>query len=129
MFLWILLVTFSSHAIDVLKLKKVYIENHWFTSPPRIATIFPYRAVSEVSLGVDATLLGPLYLRTLVHSLSDDSQQVRHVGLKFEAGVQVWRIEAGYLHHSQHILEGQSPLFRFPVRDDVFIRLILLDQK
>lgn len=126
MMLLFLFLTFSSHCFDVMKLNEVSVEYHLIQPGSRIASIPQYRAVSEVGLTVDLSLAQYLYLRSFVHSLSDDSPQVRHVGLAFEGGLRVWRIETGWYHHSEHVLEGQHPLFRFPVRDGLFLRIKLL---
>lgn len=126
MMLWLLFLTLHSHSIDVFKMNEVSIEYHSIQEGSRIAQIYPYRAVSELGLTVDLTPVSPSYVNCFVHAMSDDSPQVRHVGLRCEVGLRVWKLTGGYLHHSEHILEGASPLFRFPVRDGWFIRLRLL---
>lgn len=126
MMLMYLFLTFSGQAFDVMKLNEMSIEYHLIQEGSRIAQIYPYRAVSEVGLSFDLTPLQPSYVNCFVHAMSDDSPQVRHVGLRCEVGLRVGMISGGFLHHSEHILEGSSPLFRFPVRDGWFLRLKIL---
>lgn len=126
MWIWLLFLTSYSHSFDVMKLNEMSLEYHLIQEGSRIAQIFPYRAVSEVGLSFDLTPLEPSYVNCFVHAMSDQSPQVRHVGLRCEVGLRVGMISGGFLHHSEHILEGSSPLFRFPVRDGWFLRLKLL---
>lgn len=116
---------FSCYALE---LTKVSIEYHSFLTEPRLPMIPQHTGTSEMGVRVDVNLLGPVFWRNFVHSLSDNSPQVRHVGYWFEVGAKVGPVEAGYQHHSEHQLESQHPLMRFGVRDSGFIRLYLFEK-
>lgn len=80
-------------------------------------TIMPEMPIWEAKEGMgvlfDVDLTHSFFWNNRVHALTD-SGQYRLVGWEFSLGTSPWRsLDLFYHHHSQHILDGHHPEFKF----------------
>lgn len=77
----------------------------------------------------DLRLLEYLYWHNKLHFDEDAyTNQIKHVGWEYEAGVDFGRVQAGAYHHSRHCTEcaeGQ----KFPVEDAYIMRFHFIEAK
>ena len=81
------------------------------------------RRRGELNLNMRLTSLKYLYTDALIHSTIDESQ-FRHIGLDIESGVAYKRCEVYLKHHSQHVLDVDTPR-DYPNTNSVGIRVKL----
>ena len=96
---------------------KFFLEYQSVNQNSRIAEIGNYKPAHVMSLNADLNLLGPLFWENSIHGLATE-EQFRLVGWKFFLGVHVAPfLDVGVFHHSQHILDANNPIGRFPLED------------
>lgn len=79
----------------------------------------------RIALNVDTNILRHISWTSMVHGTSDNSQY-RWIGLRMGFGLNVTdHIQFGYRHHSEHILDMQYPHGSFPVKDSLYIEILL----
>lgn len=109
--------------IDFLSTKELFLEHQSFNARGRIAELSHYKPRTSTAIGMNLTILGPVYWKNYIHGHST-SAQFRLVGWKSELGVRLFNIvELAYHHHSQHILDDKHKHMKFPVEDSFVVRV------
>lgn len=125
----------STFDVDNLSIKYMSYTNPG-SDPLVTGNGLPNRGLNKhLSLNVDTSIYGYMYLNATVHSdtdyntATDASGQFRSIGLQTELGVRIFRqLDLFIHHHSQHVLDYQAS-FPFPVQDAIGIRINLIKSK
>lgn len=120
---------FSLEYYQIKDLREPYFPNIGMNESSDKPEYWSYGAATLFDLTV--LQLGPasLFWRNNV-AMDATNKQVRHVGWLWELGFPITeKLDIFYRHHSEHYMDDNNPLQRFPVRDEYVVRLNFYQRK
>lgn len=84
---------------------------------------YPESPKEGVNLNLNSSIAKVVYWNSTIEAMTTGAQY-KSIGLLMGLGVRISPyVEVGYLHHSQHVLDGRHPYMKYPVEDSLTLKL------
>ena len=84
---------------------------------------YPEHPKEAINVNINSSILGVVYFNNQIQSMTTGAQY-KSIGLQVGLGVRLTSyLEVGYLHLSQHVIDGKHPFMKYPVEDSLTVKL------
>lgn len=130
----LLLTLFTASAITrnaaAVELERVELNYRRFVETNYVLEVPGFEVKEAIDLDLDVDLMGPIYWRNTIRSLTDDGAY-RFVSWNFMLGAQILEsLSVEFEHKSGHLLDHPDydyPDGHFPVEDSINVRWVIHD--